>query len=301
MIIKRLKRLVRLTQHHLHLACRDRWLKARLARQWKQRMRSAPAPAPSANALVVSLTSYPPRFPTLHLTLQSLLLQNYVDRRVVLWIARQDVAQLPPAVRALTAHGLDIRTCDDTRSYKKLLPALQAYPDATIVTADDDLYYWPEWLQQLVDAAAAAPGDIVAHRIHRIRHSAAGLPLPYRQWEVESQNNETSGLNFPTGNGGILYPPGILSPLVQDREAYTSLCPSADDIWFYWMGRLNGARYRRVDSCHTLHDWQGSQALSLSKDNVGTDRNDQQIAAMIGRYGYVNKGTTVLEANSARA
>lgn len=288
MTIKRLKRLVRLTQHRIHLACRDRWLKARLARQWASRLQGVPASAPSANALVVSLTSYPPRYPTLHLTLQSLLLQSYTDRRVILWIAHQDMAQLPPAVHALTAHGLEIRACDDTRSFKKLLPALLAYPDAAIVTADDDLYYWPEWLQQLVDAAARAPGHIVAHRIHRIRHSSAGLPLPYGQWEIESPNTEASGLNFPTGNGGILYPPGILGAGVHDRDAYSSLCPSADDIWFYWMGRLNGVRYQRVGGHQPLHDWQGSQGSALSIDNVGADRNDQQIAAMIDRYGYVN-------------
>lgn len=295
MIIKRFKRVVRLTQYRMHLACRDRWLKACLARQWALRIRGTPTPAPSANALVVSLTSYPARYPTLHLTLQSLLLQSYVDRRVILWIAHQDMVRLPPAVLALTTHGLEIRACDDTRSFKKLLPALQAFPETTIVTADDDLYYWPEWLQGLVDAAAATPGDIVAHRIHRIRHSAAGLPLPYRQWEVESQNTEACGLNFPTGNGGILYPPGILSPLVQNREAYTSLCPSADDIWFYWMGRINGVRYRRAGGCQILHEWHGSQASSLSKDNVGEDRNDQQIAAMISRYGYVNRNITMPE------
>ena len=285
--LKRLKRAVRLTQLAIEAACRDRWLKARLRRQWARR--GAPAAAPGPRALVVSLTSYPPRFPTLHLTLQSLLLQSYTDRRVVLWIAHQDMAKLPPAVLALTADGLEIAACDDLRSFKKLLPALQAWPQATIVTADDDLYYWPEWLQQLVDAAAAGGADeIVAHRVHHIRHDAAGLPLPYDQWEFESANTDTSALNFPTGNGGILYPPGILGPLAQDRAAYTSLCPSADDIWFYWMGRMNGARYRRVAGRRVLHDWRGSQAAALALHNVGAQRNDEQIAAMIGRYGYVN-------------
>lgn len=298
MFIKRLKRMVRLTQHHIRLAYRERLFKARLAYRWRQRTHGAAISAHPVNALVVSLTSYPPRYPTLHLTLQSLLLQSYVNRRVVLWIAHQEMDLLPPRVLALTAHGLEIVACENTRSFKKLLPALKAYPDTTIVTADDDLYYWPEWLQQLVDTAAAAPGDIIAHRIHRIRHSAAGLPLPYREWEIDSKNDESSVLNFPTGNGGILYPAGALGPLVHDREAYSRLCPSADDIWFYWMGRLNGVRYRRAVTGEDLHDWQGSQAAALSIDNVGAYANDQQIRAMIDRYGYVNANIPAPESKS---
>jgi len=301
MSIKRLKRSLRLVHRSLQRTWLDRTLKFRLASHWKRHVRGAPSPLPSDEALVVSLTSYPPRYPTLHLTLQSLLLQTYADRRVVLWIAHEEMALLPARVRALTAYGLDIRACENTRSFKKLLPALQAFPNATIVTADDDLYYWPDWLQQLVDAASAAPGDIVAHRIHRIRHAPTGLPLPYNQWEIDSQNTETDGLNFPTGNGGILYPPRILGPLVQDRDAYTSLCPSADDIWFYWMGRLNGVQYRRVRSNQALHDWRGSQASALSIGNVGADANSQQIAAMIDRYGYVNRRAELSEEKDAAA
>lgn len=288
MIIKRLKRFVRVNQYRFQLAYRDRLFKIRLARQWAQRTRAAPLPPPGDNALVVSLTSYPPRYPTLHLTLQSLLLQSYVNRRVVLWIAHEEMASLPARVLALTAHGLEIRACDNLRSFKKLLPALQAFPDATIVTADDDLYYWPEWLQQLVDGSAGAPGDIVAHRVHRIRHTPAGMPMPYAHWEIDSRNSDSSPLNFPTGNGGILYPPGVLGARVQDRDAFTALCPHADDIWFYWMARLNGVRYRRARGGQTLHDWQGSQSSALWINNVGADLNDRQIAAMIARYGYVN-------------
>lgn len=288
--LKRLKPAVRLALHHVHMFVRDRWLKRRLQRQWQRHVRAAtPAGPPAGDAVIVSLTSYPPRFPSLHWTLQSLLLQSHPHKRIMLWIAHGDMARLPPAVLELQRHGLEIMACDDTRSYKKLVPALQAHPDATIVTADDDIYYWKDWLRQLVDAAAAGGGkDIVAHRIHRIRHNPQGLPLPYPQWEIESRNGELSGLNFPTGNGGILYPAHVLDPAVTDQAAFRALCPSADDIWFYWMGRRNGARYRRVAGHHYVHDWQGSQASALSNDNVGDELNDRQIAAMIARYGYVN-------------
>ena len=51
--------------------------------------------------------------------------------------------------------GLEIRECDNLRSFKKLVPALQTFPNAFIVTADDDLYFAPNWLETLATAAEA--------------------------------------------------------------------------------------------------------------------------------------------------
>ncbi len=53
------------------------------------------------NPLVVSLTSYPPRFPTLHLTLMTLLSQQVLPDRVVLYVFEGDHASLPRDVVAL--------------------------------------------------------------------------------------------------------------------------------------------------------------------------------------------------------
>src|SRR5688500_19351966 len=69
--------------------------------------------------LAVSLTSFPPRFDSLHLTLACLLDQSIRPDRVILWIAHQDMERLPVAVTSLEDRGLEIRECDDLRSYKK--------------------------------------------------------------------------------------------------------------------------------------------------------------------------------------
>ena len=68
--------------------------------------------------VVVSLTSFPPRFSTLHLTLRTLLNQSVSPDRIVLWIAHQDMALLPRKVLALQTQGIEIRPCDDLRSFK---------------------------------------------------------------------------------------------------------------------------------------------------------------------------------------
>lgn len=76
--------------------------------------------------LVVTLTSYPPRFPTLGWTLRSLLDQSVRPDHIILWLTEHDLAQLPADVRALTDHGLELRTCPDLRSYKKADPGAGA-------------------------------------------------------------------------------------------------------------------------------------------------------------------------------
>lgn len=85
--------------------------------------------------LILSLTSYPPRFRTLARSLRCLLNQSVSPDRLILWVAEADHAFLPSNVHKLERQGLEIRTCPDWRSLKKIAPTLMAFPDAYIATA----------------------------------------------------------------------------------------------------------------------------------------------------------------------
>lgn len=237
--------------------------------------------------LIVSLTSYPARYPTLAKTLRSLLDQTVAADRTILWIAHDDMVTLPPDVRALTAHGLEIRACDDLRSFKKLVPALEAFPDAVIAIADDDVYYAPDWLAALVAGAHAHPGAVVAHRCHlALWHGDDGF-RPYAEWPMASdaRHDRSDALLFPTGVGGVLYPPRSLDARVTDAETFRALCPRADDVWFFWMTRLAGTPVRGLGSSGTTLAWDGSQEVALLHQNWLGGQNDVQIAAMMQRFG----------------
>jgi hypothetical protein len=222
----------------------------------------------------------------LHLTLKSLLSQSFVADRIVLWIAHADMALLPPAVTDLQRSGLEIISCDDTRSYKKMIPLLQQGNQTAIVTADDDVFYWRDWLQQLVQARVPGKLEVVCHRMHRMKLDASGLPVPYNQWEFETNDTSSSRLNFPTGIGGVLYPANVFTPEVLNVDAFTTLCPRGDDIWFWWMAGANGATFKRVPQQHPVHCWDGTQEVALWKDNLVGKFNDDQIQAMIDAYGF---------------
>ncbi|HVZ98877.1 MAG TPA: hypothetical protein VG841_01030 [Caulobacterales bacterium] len=237
--------------------------------------------------LVVSLTSFPPRFPTLAATLKCLLSQTVAADDVILWIAHGDAPELPEDVRALTRYGLTIEFTEDLRSFKKIIPTLAAFPDAFVATADDDVYYPETWLEEACAAYDPQRREALCHRAHGIGLDAAGLPLPYRAWRHDVRARESSPLLFPTGIGGVLFPPGTLHDDVRDVTSFTRLCPTADDIWLYWMVRRAGALVRRVGPRRDMVTWPSSQTFSLHRVNAAPDgANDVQIRNMIARYGF---------------
>jgi hypothetical protein len=239
--------------------------------------------------LIVSLTSYPQRFGTLAMTLKSLLMQNRRPDRIVLWIANEDIGALPRTVTVLQDYGLTILPCDNLRSYKKILPALERFRDSFIITADDDLYYDEGWVADIAGAYDPAAPAIVCRRAHGPKREAGGCLLPYREWNwniVMSLAVDPFTGVFPTNGGGTLFFPGSLDPEVFHREAWEKLCPMADDIWLYWMARRAGTRFLQAGGPFFLLQWGGTEGSALSAFNLNGG-NDRQIRAMEKAYGPV--------------
>lgn len=258
------------------------WARAEVRRRLERweggRPHGLPAP------LVVSLTSHPPRFATLAPTLAGLLAQTVRADATILWLGHGDAERLPPEVLALRARGLEVRETRDLRSFTKLVPALRAFPGAHVATADDDLHYGGDWLEGLVEAARAGPRDVPCWRAHRIGIDR-GRPRPYAEWAWNLPRPERGPLVFPTGVSGVLYPPGSLYEDAARDDLFMDLCPTADDVWLWWMHRLAGATAAKVGGRARIVDWPGSQDTSLQAVNLVGDGNDRAMAAMTARYG----------------
>ncbi|MBZ9538296.1 sulfotransferase [Modicisalibacter tunisiensis] len=236
--------------------------------------------------LVVSLTSYKKRFSNLHLTLRSLLLQSVAPDVLVLWIAHEEEKDIPEKVWELEKHGLSIQFCEDIRSYKKIIPTLREYPDSFIVTADDDIYYDPDWLKGLIDSWGGDYKAVIAHRAHKIRLDNKGNPIPYRDWKWQVGPEEPAdGLIVPTGCGGVLYPPQVFHEDVTDSNIFMELCNDADDIWLYWMASINGAKAKRSQHNFQLIEWPENDTSALWKKNILHGHNDEKIKNTIDYYG----------------
>jgi hypothetical protein len=237
--------------------------------------------------LVVSIASYPPRFAHLHHTLHCLLGQTVAPDRLLLWVPTGTAAQLPRRVGRLARQGLDIRETTALGPHTKLLPALAAFPDSFIVTADDDVFYSADWLESLVAAHDGAAPTILCHRAHRLRMLDRGRIAPFDDWERDVQDAAAARASvdlIPTGVGGVLFPPGSLHADVLDTTLLRRLCPTTDDFWFWWQARRAGTLHRKIGERFTYIDWPGSQLESLHAANLGGGY-DGQLAALATHYG----------------
>ena len=170
--------------------------------------------------------------------------------RVVLWLADEEFSgrnkSLPAELLSLQRFGLEIQWCENLRSFKKLIPSLKAYPEADIVTADDDLYYRRNWLLSLYEEHMRHPEDVCAHRITKFWVDDAG------EFRAAGGGYDTypcpSYLHKFTGVGGVFYPAHCLHKDAIDADIFTRICTTNDDIWFWLMATMNGVRVCRVSN-----------------------------------------------------
>jgi len=243
------------------------------------------------NKLIVSLTSYPPRFSKLHLTIKSLLAQSVKPNKVILWIAQGDKNCIPRVLKRFEKkyNWFDIKFCDDLRSYKKIVPVLTEYPDAFIVTADDDIFYTRSWLKKLSTSWKGDKKKIVAHRAHRVVFNHDGSLAPYSTWSQNFSDEDNSAIAFPTSGAGVLYPPHCLHIDTTKQELFTELCPNADDVWLFWMVRLNRCCIQVLNGSFNLVTWSGTDDNGLAQENVANNGNDQQIERLQKHYGTIQE------------
>jgi len=222
--------------------------------------------------VIISLTTYPARINEVHYAVETLLAQTLKPDMVILWLADEQFPDrdLPENLTCLQQYGLTISWCNDIRSYKKLIPTLKKYPEAVIITADDDMYYHPKMVERLYKAYLEQPEYIHCHRVTKIIVKEGVYSAIPGGYDVYAQ---PSYLHKLTGCSGALYPPASLYRDISNEELFMHLAPTNDDIWFWLMSTLNGRRCNIVKhSCTALNFVKGSQKESLQAINDNGER-----------------------------
>ena len=241
--------------------------------------------------VIVSLTTYDKRLYDVHLAIESVMQQTMKANRIILWLADElKDRPLPRALMMQCERGLEIRFCKDLRSYKKLVPALQEFPENAIITIDDDILYEIDMLERLISAYQQDSHYIYCCRQHYMRLDKNRHLLPYRQWKWEYPViGEADVMNFPTGCAGTLYPPHSLDEEVFNETVFMDICPYADDVWFKAMAMKKGTLSQKVcthfASGNDFLENDSVQETRLSKLNTeGECLNDKQIDAVFRKY-----------------
>ncbi|WP_204354848.1 hypothetical protein [Mycolicibacterium llatzerense] len=206
------------------------------------RNRTSTEPVIGTGAANVSLTSYGKRISTVWQTIETIGAGTVKPRRLILWLDDRDTYHDPPAtLKRLQTRGLEIRHCRDYGPHKKYFPYVKEIladePDRTLVTADDDVYYPPNWLAELL--AAHRPGEVTGFRA-RMRNDE-----PYSSWPM-CTTTEASETVFATGVSGVAYPPELLRTLRDRGDAFAKVCPRADDYWLHYAAVSTGIPIRQV-------------------------------------------------------
>jgi hypothetical protein len=236
--------------------------------------------------LVVSLTSYPARFASLPLTLNSILTQTVRPEKIILWVSKDDKDQIPSELKDIKNDIFEIAFCNNIRSFCKIIPSVSNFPDYFNITLDDDVYYWNTCLEELIGRYDANDQKIICHRAHEIIIDGDGLPKKYMDWKSNINSDSSSPHVFPCGVLGALYAPSIFHEDMCREDIFTQLCPTADDVWLYWMWRMTGHSARKIGSKRRVIEWPGTQEKRLRRLNVDDGGNDRCIRNMIERYGF---------------
>ena len=248
--------------------------------------------------VIVSLTSFPAALPFATQAIQSILDGSVQPNKIVLYLTAQQFpnSKIPSELQELlTLNSIfEIRFYDKLiRSYTKLVPAIQDFPNEIIVTIDDDVRYHKNMLKYLLRRHKKYPNAIIGHRIRRIRYNAR-----YKSWKLYKRISvlkfsfKPSFRNLQTGVGGVLYPPHSLSKKMLRPEVFMQLAPTVDDIWFWAAAVANGTKIAPIPfGFWRQPDLKKPAAVTLSSTNVYSDNdvNRKVFESIIKKYPTIKK------------
>lgn len=189
--------------------------------------------------IIVSLTSFPPRLPKLHLVIECILRQSIKPDEIILYLTEEQVGSidnLPRKLLDLRERGLQIKLClDKIRSHTKYFYAMKENPNDIVITVDDDLFYRTDLIESHLAAHKKHPNAIIANWVKEI------LPTTdkYNEWP-DGTEPKLSNRFLLLGVSSVLYPPKSLHEEVFNKDIIIEQCLTADDVWLSCMALLKG-------------------------------------------------------------
>ena len=243
-------------------------------------IKKKPISSPEEADYVVSLTTYPARVGNVWRVIEMAANQRGIQDKyaICLYLIKSEFEgiDLPAKIKELQARGLTVKFNEENlKCHNKYFYAFKDYPEKTIITIDDDLQYNHHSISGLIKKNKEYPDCIIYNRGNRILKNE-----PYNNWPFVEKLTCPQHDVFPTGVGGVLYPPHCCNRFVTDMEVIKKTCLRADDLWLNFMSRLNHTKVVQTGLKSTymvLPDTSQQTALWLVNNDVVQVGNDVQI------------------------
>lgn len=243
--------------------------------------------------IIFSVTSYGNRVKNaLPYMLYSVINQTVSPKKVIVFLDNDNWndGNLPSLLQKMKTLGIEFRYCKDIKSYKKIIPALQLFPDNPIVTMDDDFYYHPHYVEWINEAYNKSDKQTVLGQWGCIPEKKDGTYIPYNEWKDCKFGDDNSPISFY--GCCCCYPPHIFDDEILKEELFMSLCPSADDIWLWAMEERQNIKRAYIKqkgnsfhiSVNRIEEYDWSQKGTLMHQNVVLGKNNEQLKAVVEYY-----------------
>ena len=217
---------------------------------------------PQKEELIVSLTTWKARIRNIPIVLDSIVHQTLPPDRIVLNLAFEEV--IPEDIQAyIDLHHIEVNRVPDTKVFKKLIPTLKKYPEACVVSIDDDWIYPEGMLEEFM-------------RIHQAHPNAP----------ISGNKVEAFGCNCHCGCASLTKREFFGPYLDWIDDQVIQHCES-DDIVYTFFERKNGYSYIRTDSLYfdNMTPFNPSEPYSTPASSIIPDWH-----YLTGRFGKCQYG-----------
>ena len=215
-----------------------------------------------SGGVIISMTSFPARIGGAAAVWKTILNQKTdTPFKCVMTLAEEEFPskEIPSDLQSLVDTGqVELLWYPrNIRSHKKIIPVLQKYPDATVITTDDDIQRPQGWLQVLLEDHKKYPEDIITNgfafyldkdlnfqRLRGLKQAAA------------HGKNHIPGIiynfcRFLSGSGTLFPAHTFTDSRFFQENLYMTLSPTSDESWTYLFSVLKGKTIRQT---HKVYD-----------------------------------------------
>ena len=238
---------------------------------------------------IISVTTFPVRIDRLWMTIESMLRQAVKPDKIILWLYEGEFngeSSLPKKLLEQKKRGLEIRFCDENiMPHKKYYYTMLEFPDANVITIDDDKIYPKNLLSKLINFSKIHPEVIISTICRKIELDGERLS-PYNNWKRKYETIQPSYSYLPIGAGSILYPANSLHSDVLDMTIFNSLSLKADDLWLKIMSLRNNTKTMCIAGAFMFPFVSViiKNDRELMSSNVKKGHNDLVLNKLIGHY-----------------